>query len=132
MPPVRTFRCGPQFVPGSPGNMIGVAKGVATAAVPAFFNSLWPEVVLIITHIHVINTDIVPRPLALWLGTRSASDDGTEIIAQDTVIQPKATFDWYGALRLEARDATHEAITGRCSGNATALSMTIEGEFSLM
>lgn len=80
----------------------------------------------IIKHIHVANKTGSAATFSLWLGLTGANTAGTELFNAVTVAA-NGVFDWYGSLRM---DSTDFLVGG--SGTATALTITIEGEKSVV
>lgn len=76
---------------------------------------------LLLRHIRFVNKTAGAVSFSLWLGATGANAAGSEVIGQGKVIAANDTYDWYGALRLDAADF----LVGGASAGA---SLSIEGE----
>ena len=78
---------------------------------------------IVLNHIRIVNKTAAAATFTLYLGATGANAAGTEVIGVATPVAANSSFDYYGALRLDAADF----LVGG-AGTATALTITGEGE----
>lgn len=117
----KTFRCGPVVLTATmTANLLNppAASGGVNAGTSAQY--------IIVKHIRVVNKTGAAVSFSMWLGATAGNVAGTEVIGQGQVVLANSSYDWYGALRLDAADF----LVGGASA-ATSLSFTAEGEIGV-
>lgn len=74
-----------------------------------------------LTHIRIVNKTGGAVTFRLFLGATGGNAAGTEIVGYDKSVAANDSFDWYGAMRIDAADF----LVG---GASAATSLTIQGE----
>jgi hypothetical protein len=77
-------------------------------------------------HVRVVNKTASAATFSMWLGATGANAAGTEVIGQGQTVAANSSYDWYGAMRLDAADF----LVGGASAGAS-LSATFEGEIGV-
>lgn len=78
---------------------------------------------IVLNHIRITNKTAGAVTFTLYLGATGGNVAGTEVIGTAQSIAANSSFDWYGALRIDAADF----LVGGASA-ATSLTMMGEGE----
>lgn len=81
---------------------------------------------IVLNHIRITNKTAAAVTFTLYLGATGANAAGTEVIGTATAVAANSSFDYYGALRIDAADF----LVGG-AGTATALTITGEGEIGV-
>lgn len=121
----KTFRFGPVALTAAmttnllnpPGPATGAAAGVNAGAAGQY---------IILKHLRIINKTGAAATFSMWLGATGANIAGTEVIGQGQEVMRNTSYDWYGALRIDAA----EFLVGGASA-AGALTISGEGEIGV-
>lgn len=81
---------------------------------------------IVLNHVRIVNKTAAAATFSLWLGATGANTAGTEVIGTALPVTANSSYDYYGALRLDAADF----LVGG-AGTATALTITGEGEIGV-
>lgn len=81
---------------------------------------------IILRHIRIVNKTAGAVTFSLWLGATGANAAGTEVVGIGLSVAANSSYDWYGAMRIDAADF----LVGGASA-ATSLSIQGEGEIGV-
>ena len=116
----KLFRLGP--VAMSSTLTTNILKGPVQAAAGTGIGA--QDIYMVIRHVRIVNKTAGAVTFSLWLGATGGNAAGTEIIGNAQSVAANSSYDWYGALRMDAADY----LVG---GASAATSLTIEGEGAL-
>lgn len=81
----------------------------------------FPQPILILRHIRILNKTASAATFSLWLGATGANTAGTEFIGTGVSVNANSYFDWYGMVQISSGDF----LVG---GSNTTTALTIQGE----
>ena len=112
----KTFRFGPVAMSSTLTTNI-LNPPTTTGGVNAGSSSQY----IVLKHVRIVNKTAGAVTFSLWLGATGANAAGTEIIGIGQSVAANSSYDYYGALRIDAADF----LVG---GASAATSLSIEGE----
>jgi hypothetical protein len=80
-----------------------------------------PNTYILLRHVRWVNKTSGAVTFSHWLGATGANTAGTEVFGIGKSVPANDSYDWYGALRIDAS----EFLVG---GASAATSLSIEGE----